>query len=192
MNLDSLQSGDSIRTVHPLFQEEGDGVTPISPLQLEIGEVDVKTAMDLNELWHSMLPKTSKSNLIRNTYKVFYAAMYKNKYYATAIWTSPVAANRLKDGFNLIELRRLAISDDAPKNTATRMLSVMRKLIHKKFPDVTGLISYQATEHHLGTIYKAAGWNCANRSKATVWHKGKVRNEMQTTSDKLRWEIYYG
>lgn len=188
----SLLSGDSITIVHPLFQEEGDGVIPISPLQLQIQEIDVDTAMSLNELWHSVLPKTSKSNLIRNTYKIFFAAIYRNKYYASAIWTSPVAANRLKDGFNLLELRRLAISDEAPKNTATRMLSIMRKIIHKKFPKIKGLISYQAIEHHNGTIYKAAGWKCVNKSKSTVWHKGKKRNNMQTTSDKLRWEINYG
>ena len=183
--------GDSTTVVHPLFQEEGDGAIPISPLQLLIGEISVDKAMELNELWHSVLPETNKSNLVRTRYKVFYAATYKNKYYASAILTSPIASNRIKDGLLWLELRRLAISNDAPKNTATRMLSIMRKLIHRKFPEILGLLSYRAVDHHKGTIYKAAGWSNTKRSKSVAWHIGEKRNEMQTKSDKIRWEIKY-
>ena len=49
-----------------------------------------------------------------------------------------------------------AIASDAPKYTATRMLSIMVKRIKKEFPDIVRLISYQDTEVHKGTIYKAA------------------------------------
>ena len=184
-----LNCGDSIMTVHPLFQEEGDGLIPISPLQFEVDEIGVDMAMLLNEEWHSVLPVTQKGNLLRNRRSVFYAAHFANRYYATAIWTTPVAANRLEDGFDWLELRRLAISDDSPKNTATRMLKVMRIHIKKKYPELIGLLSYQSVDHHEGTIYKAAGWSAAAKNKSAVWHKGKVRNKQQTASDKIRWEF---
>ena len=184
-----MNCGDSIMIVHPLFQEEGDGLNPISPLQLEVGEIGVDMAMLLNSEWHSVLPKTQKGNLLRNRRSVFYAAHYSNKYYAVAIWTTPVAANRIENGFHWLELRRLAISDTAPKNTATRLLKVMRILIKKKYPELVGLLSYQAIDHHNGTIYKAAGWENSAKSKSVEWHKGKKRNKQQTSSDKIRWEF---
>jgi hypothetical protein len=181
-------SGDSIRVVHPLFPTEGDGSTPISPLQLEVAEIDMRLAQSLNELWHSRLPVTHLGNLVGNHANVAYGAMYENRFYATAIWTEPVA--RMLNGKGLLELRRMAIADDAPKNTASRMLSIMRRMIHKKFPHLTRLISYQDTEVHHGTIYKSAGWVATNRS--TVNGKGwntRKRAAMQTTADKIRWEI---
>tara|TARA_R110002020_G_C15858727_1_gene736920 strand:- start:46 stop:615 length:570 start_codon:yes stop_codon:yes gene_type:complete len=183
--------GDSTTVVHPLFQEEDDGSIPISPLQLLIEETNVNKVIELNELWHSVLPQTSKSNLVRNRYKIFFVATYKNRYYASAIWTSPVASNRIKNGLLWLELRRFAISNNAPKNTATRMLSIMKNLIHKKFPEILGLLSYQAIDHHKGTIYKAAGWVSTKKSKSVEWHIGKKRNKMQTKSDKIRWELTY-
>ena len=184
-----MTSGDCIRVVHPLFREEGDGSIPISPLQLEIAEVDVRTARRLNELWHSVLPETDLGNLVRNPVQISFGAFYGNRFYAAAIWTTPIAANRLKDGNLWLELRRFAIAEDAPKNTGSRMLKVMRVLIRRKYPNLRRLVSYQAVQHHDGTIYKAAGWFKTGESKSKVWHVGKVRNAMQTTSDKIRWEM---
>ena len=182
-------SGDGIRVVHPLFQAEGDGAIPISPLQLEIAEIDVRLAQRLNEIWHSVLPETNHGNLVRNPVQISFGAFYMNRYYAAAIWTTPIAANRMKDGGSCLELRRFAIADDAPKNTGSRMLKIMRSLIRRKFPALIRLVSYQAVEHHNGTIYKAAGWLKSGESKAKTWHVGKARSAMQTTSDKIRWEI---
>ena len=147
-------SGDSIRVVHPLFQTESDGSTPISPLQLEVLECHVETACALNRHWHSRLPRIEPNNVYRSPPSVCYAAIYDNIYYASAIWSAPVA--RGLNGKNFIELRRLAIAPDAPKNTASRMLKIMRLSIKKKFPQVVSLISYQDTEVHTGGIYAAA------------------------------------
>jgi hypothetical protein len=48
--------GESIRVVHPLFQTEGGGSTPTSPLQLHMGWMSVAEAIRLNALWHSRVP----------------------------------------------------------------------------------------------------------------------------------------
>ena len=184
------ECGDSSIVELPLFQEEDGGAIPTSPLQLEVIEIGVKYAQGLNELWHSILPKTVFGNIVRNSHYVCYGAHYENIYYAVAIWTSPVAQNRFKDGKAILELRRFAISPDAPHNTASRLLKVMRSLIRCKFPDIKRLISYQAVEHHQGTIYKAAGWRCMNESQYEIWHKGEMRNDPQTVSAKLRWEVH--
>jgi len=45
------------------------------------------------------------------------------------------------------------------------MIGWMAKDIRKRIPKVTRLISYQDTDVHAGTIYKAAGWTATNLSQ---------------------------
>ena len=180
---------DHIRVICPLFQMEYGGASPTSALQLQITEATVHLACRLNKLWHSRLPNIHWSNIVRNTHYVCYVASYNNVYYATAIWSSPVAQNRLLNGDTILELRRLAISDDAPKNTASRMIRIMKNNIVKKYPDITKLISYQDTEVHAGIIYKASGWKSTTTSPGISWStNNRTRNTEQTKAPKIRWE----
>jgi hypothetical protein len=163
-------------------------VPPDSPKLMNVKEIGVRHAMQYNELWHSRLPITSHSNMIRNKHFVFYGAEYQDHCFATAMWTDPVAANRMSKDYVWLELRRLAISPDAPKFTATWMLSKMIKEIRKKYPDVTRLVSYQDTEVHKGTIYAAGNWQKDSISKFQEWETDKrKRNKLQSKSDKIRW-----
>jgi hypothetical protein len=180
---------DDVRIACPLFQAECGGEVPTSALQLKLYRISMRKAQELNAFWHSVLPETHLGNLVGNNHNVAYAAECSNIYYAVAIWTDPIAGNRLENGSEIVELRRFAISDDAPRFTASRMLSVMRKLLKKQFPDIKKLISYQALDHHSGTIYKAAGWKPCAQSKATVWHSNENRAPLQTESNKIRWEM---
>ena len=173
--------------VHPLFG--GGGEIPLSAKDMVLWDIGVDEAMRLNDIWHSVLPDTNKGNLLRNKHTAFYAVEFDGRYYGVGIWTSPIAANRLS--FEAIELRRLAISDDAPKYTATRMLSMMRKSLKKKFPEIQRAISYQAVEHHAGTIYKADNWKPAAETPYVPWAKeSRKRIDGQTSSNKIRWEIF--
>lgn len=185
--------GDSTRVVHPLFQTEDGGSIPTSPLQLHIGEVSVAKAIDLNALWHSRLPSVIRGNIDRNRHSVCFAAEFDGVFYASAIWSSPVAGDLLTKGEYWLELRRFAIADDAPKNTASRMLSIMCRLIRARFPEIVRLISYQDTEAHAGTIYKAAGWSRGKVVTDTNWGlrrspTGRVRNAVIAPGVKVRWE----
>jgi hypothetical protein len=147
-------------------------------------------ACDLNEKWHSRLPKIHWSNVVRNTHYICFAAKYDGRYYAVGIWSSPVAQNRFADGKHMLELRRMAICSDAPKNMASRMIRVMVAIIKKRFSDIYRLISYQDTEVHKGTIYKASGWEIGGESKGLSWTtKSRERNKEQTMAKKIRWEL---
>ena len=178
---------DSVRVAHPLFQTESGGSIPTSALQLRFYECDVKTAQELNKAWHSRLPKTSWSNLIRTCHLACYTAMCDGLYYATAIWTQPIA--RYCPQNEWLELRRMAISGDAPRNTASRMLAWMAKDIRKRWPEVSRLISYQDTDGHKGTIYSAAGWVAGDVGQRIKkgWDS-RDRNAMQSKAPKIRWE----
>jgi hypothetical protein len=180
---------DSIRAVCPLFLGEGGGSTPTSSLQLHLGEISLDLAIQLVALWHSRLPKVDKSNMVRTKHLWCVGAEHGGKWYAVAIWTNPIA--RLLNEQPWLELRRLAIADDAPRNTASRMLAVMTKIIRRKYPTTTRLISYQDTEVHTGGIYAAAGWVPAKleHASSTKWNvPSRRRVASQSTAVKVRWE----
>jgi len=139
-------------------------------------------------MWHSRFQIIEWSNVVRNQDYACYVAEHNNLYYAVAIWSSPICAHSFKNGKEMLELRRMAIADDAPHNTATRMMMVMRQIITKSMPHITTLISYQDTDAHAGTIYKAGGWKAVSKSAQPNWTKGRKRNAPQSTSAKVRWE----
>ncbi len=127
--------GESIRVMHPLFQEGQGGSIPTSPLQLAVNDCRYEIAAKLNELWHSVLPRCDKGSMWRG-FKAAFAATFQGQTFAVAIWSSP--ANQSVDDGVTCELRRFAISPDAPKNTGSRLLRVMARLLAKKelAPDV--------------------------------------------------------
>ena len=183
--------GDRVMVTQEMIQFPDDGSIPISPLQFRFDVIKAKTACELNAIWHSRFPYIHWSNVVRNKRYICYAAYYKENPFAVAIWSSPVAANRFKDGHLLLELRRMAINEKCPKNTASRMLSWMKKDIKKRFPEIIRLISYQDTEAHFGTIYKASGWTLIETMNKNVeWTTGKrKRSPVQSTASKVRWEF---
>jgi hypothetical protein len=162
-----------------------------SPKQFTMRNIGAVQACKINALYHSRVPVIDWSNVVRNPFYACYVIEHGGTVYGVAIWSTPVAANRLKDGKQLLELRRLALAPDCPKNTATWMLGNMRRDIEKRFPEIIRLISYQDTEVHHGTIYKAANWVMANLQTASQgWTTEKrKRTEEQTLAPKARWEL---
>lgn len=179
---------ESDRVAHPLFQEGGGGSTPTSALQLEVDRCSIEFARELVRKWHSRLPVIEMSNILRNKDYACFSASFCGRAYAVAVWTSPVA-RMLNDGCSL-ELRRFAIAHDAPKNTGSRVLRVMRIRLHSELPHIRRLVSYQDTSVHEGTIYRAAGWVAAGRRRAGEWScKSRQRKATQANAEKIRWEL---
>jgi hypothetical protein len=179
--------GDGVPVAQPLFQEEGSGSIPTSPLQLRFEKIDVPTACSLVALWHSRLPNITPVTITMGIHAA-YVAIYDGHFYATAIWSPPVA-RLLWDADRCLELRRMAVSDQAPTNTASRMLGFMVRDIKKVFPSVVRLLSYQDTEVHKGTIYKATGWLPVHTTGGDDWVRpNRSRNATQSDAIKVRWE----
>jgi len=150
-----------------------------------MGRIRVDLAVRLNALWHSRLPAfTSPEGRC-----IAFGAEYEGKWYACAIWSPPLA--RMLNYTGRYELRRFAIAPDAPKNTASRLLRVMKKLLPLEKPDVKILISYQDTAVHDGTIYAAAGWKPVRTDKGGEWMRPKLGRHnrfAQASTPKVRWE----
>lgn len=178
---------ESIRVMHPLFREGEGGSTPTSVLQLRVDRVPFEVARDLNALWHSRLPRIGDPPRLMRA-ALCYAAHHGGVIFAVAIWSHPVALSLPQREW--LELRRLAVAPDAPRNTASRVLAVMARLIRRERPGVVRLISYQDTEVHRGTIYRAAGWTAAAEvTPFARWDKpGRPRPPEQSRAPKRRWE----
>jgi len=184
---------DDVVAAYPLFQEERGGSIPTSALLLRIEEINMRLAQELNAKWHSMLPRTDLGNLLCGNTSVAYGAICGGQWYAVAIWSQPII-RAMCDGAT-IELRRLAIRGSAPKNTASRMLAIMRRLVKQKWPHLKRAISYLAVDIHSGTIYRAAGWKAVgvivdarHQRFSNVNRNTRATGPLQTTSRKQRWE----
>jgi hypothetical protein len=177
---------DAKQIQHPLFWD-GKFQMPTSPKQIDLEVISAKRACELNAIWHSRLPRIVWSNVVRNRHYVCYGASYSGLWIACGIWSSPV--NRNFDCDRVLELRRLAISNLCPKNTATNLISRMVKDIQRRLPAIDRLISYQDKEVHTGTIYKAANWQIAGYTRFVSWSDSRKRSSDQSTGDKIRWEF---
>ena len=178
----------------PLFEKPTIAL-PTAAKQLQVEEISMREACRLNKLWHSLLPRTDLGNMLCGNMSVAYSAEFDERYYAVAIWSQPIVYANC-DG-HTIELRRLAICDDAPPNTATRFMAVMRRLINKKMPSMERAISYLAVDVHRGTIYRGGGWCPVGtiveaRPQRLRGNKQRATGPLQTKSRKQRWELSLG
>lgn len=179
-----MRRAEGVRVAYPLFQAGGGGSTPTSALQLRFDPLDLRTAKQLVRLWHSRLPRFGGQ--VPGGFG--YGAEFDGLFYAVAVWSLPVARLLPNDG-SCLELRRLAVGPDAPKNTASRMLGWMVRDIARRRPGVNRLVSYQDTEVHTGGIYRAAGWTAAALSQGDTWDRpNRHRRQTQSDAPKVRWE----
>lgn len=161
--------------------------------ELVMERCPIETARTLTMKWHSRLPHTQKAPWV-----LAFAARTGTKIYAVALWNNPSARNLSR---TWLELRRMAVSDEAPHCTASWFLAAMTKWIKRYMPGVERLISYQDTSVHKGTIYKAAGWvpgavakaRLRDRSKSRIGTNRAYRKNTNGLAvdgaEKIRWEL---
>lgn len=154
------------RRMAPLFVAE-EISPPVKASQLTLAPCDPGFARSCVAAWHSRLPYTQAG-----PWRLAFAAHHEWTCYGVALWHNP-SARGLPQSW--LELRRLAIAPDAPHCTASYMLGGMARWIARNWPEVTMLISYQDEDVHTGTIYRAAGWIPAYRSKPRVRDRSKPR-----------------
>jgi hypothetical protein len=124
-------------------------------------------AVALVRLWHSRLPGCQDG-----PWQFAFRAHKDGVAYAVALWNNP-SARMLPSHW--LELRRMACSPDAPRNTPSRMLAWMVRYFSRTCPQREKCISYQDLTVHKGTIYKAAGWAVEYVSKPRVRDRSKPR-----------------
>lgn len=150
-------------------------------------------AVECVRAWHSRLPNCQSGPWMY----AFRGALPSGETCAVALWNNPSARTLPKDW---IELRRMAISPQAPPNTASQFLGWMVRWLRRNAPRHTRAISYQDTAVHTGTIYRASGWTPGFVTKARVRDRSPMRRGYErqyrkdingmaaASSEKIRWE----
>lgn len=166
---------------------------PSKARDLAVEPCDVHHARTLVAAWHSRLPTTQVG-----PWMYAFRAHWHGFTYGVALWNNP-SARTLPAGW--LELRRLAVSDDAPHCTASRMIGQMARWFQANRPDVARLISYQDQDVHTGTIYKASGWHVGYESKPRVrdrsgnrpgsnrLYRSSINGPAPDAAGKNRWEL---
>jgi len=94
------------------------------------------------------------------------------------------------DPDRIVELNRMYFVDEAPKNTESHALALMRKWVRTWLPAVKLILAYSdPSVGHAGTIYEADGWANFGRTKKdrTGWATRPDRQQRTATTQKLRW-----
>lgn len=149
-------------------------------------------AVNLVREWHSRLP-----NCQHGPWMYAFHGYYDDTTYVVALWNNP--STRSLPG-HWVELRRLAAAPDAPRNTCSRFMGWMVRWLKENHPEHERCISYQDTNVHLGTIYKAAGWTPAQtgnererdrsgkRRNTNRYYRWSINGRDADKSAKVRWE----
>lgn len=97
---------------------------------------------------------------------------------------------RTYDANRILELNRMYFVDEAPKNTESRALAMMRRHVRTWFPSIRLLISYSDPAHgHTGAVYEADGWaplGMTSSGPGMGW-KSRANRRDVPNSKKQRW-----
>jgi hypothetical protein len=97
---------------------------------------------------------------------------------------------RQLDADLIVELTRMYFVDEAPKNTESHALSMMRRWVRTWWPQTKLLIAYSdPSVGHEGTVYLADGWcpfGMTTHKKGYGWKSRPNRNDDPVTP-KQRW-----
>ena len=148
--------GGSLLEERSLFQASGGGSIPTSPHNLELRRIDKPKAEMCYEKWHYL----GKQGFIS---EINYGVYCNSKLYGCISFGSPNAkvlfpfyTPETQEGW--WEVKRLALSDDLPKNSESRIIGVSIRLL-KQVRKVNGIVTYaDSGVGHEGTIYKASGF----------------------------------
>ncbi|MBC7106845.1 MAG: hypothetical protein H5T97_13010 [Firmicutes bacterium] len=77
---------------------------------------------------------------------------------------------RLEDQRGTLELTRMVLLDECPRNSESRALGLAARWIRRRMPEIRRLISYaDPARGHKGTVYLAAGWRFVGRTSGGRW-----------------------
>lgn len=127
----------------------------------------IDESRDFIAQWHSRLPNTQ-----RGPWQYAFEAVSDDQRYATALWHNPSTRSL---PHHWLELRRMAVANNAPHCTASWFLGQMTRWFRRECPNRERVISYQDLAVHTGTIYLAAGWTPAYVSRPRIRDRSKNR-----------------
>ena len=88
-----------------------------------------------------------------------------------------------------LELTRMYFVDEAPRNTESHALSMMRRWVRVWMPEIKGLLAYSNPDAgHDGTVYRADGWAPFGRTALShIGWRSRPGRRAEVPSRKIRW-----
>lgn len=159
-------SGESVKVTRSLFQVREGGAVPTSPHSFRVYECRFADIRHIFEEFHY------KGGHMGGGISFCLALMNGTEIVGGAVVGKPRHESVYK---NCVEIRRMACTEDAPKNSESYFLSKVIWFI-KKNKIATSVLSYADTSvGHKGTIYKAANFKLIGQTAPSihVFWKGK-------------------
>tara|TARA_R100000654_G_scaffold73209_1_gene105759 strand:+ start:817 stop:1527 length:711 start_codon:yes stop_codon:yes gene_type:complete len=157
--------------------------------------------MSVKDIQIKMLPSTRANDFIRKNHysgkivtksKLHFGIFYDNKLEGVLQYGQSLDPSKIvflvknTKWNNFLELNRMALTDNLPKNSESRSIAITCKLIKKYAPDVDWIVSFaDGTQCGDGTIYRASGFlltgikqnfNLAKFKNGDVIHKMTFEN----------------
>ena len=139
---------------------------------------DSKLVKSLVNDWHSVLRAPQG-------WRLAFLLSCGNRIVGVATLGRPVA--RHEDQDTTLELTRMALRD-APKNSATKFMRLMREYVKVNCPQFTRMISYQDIDAHRGTIYKADNWKLVYEKTETASWTNRPNRQGNERKHRAKWE----
>lgn len=171
-----MSAGSSIAE-QGTFQFPDGGAIPTSAHQLVFSLCNFSDIREIFEKYHY------KKSHMGGGISFCLKAQYKGRTIGGSVIGLPRHSSKYK---GMLEIRRMAFIDDAPKNSESRFLGFIIRHI-KKNTDSVGVISYaDKSVGHKGTIYKAANFKLAGETSASlhVFWNGKRYHPRSLTIDR--------
>jgi len=151
------KSGDIVMEAYPLFQKGGSGSIPTSPLQFYIKQIPKSLAKHVYAKWHYL----GKQDFVAtHNFGAFYGGecLGAISFGPPPTWQVVFSLFGHKDQEGIFDIKRLAMKDECPKNSESRLIGVAIKLLRKE-TYVKAIITFADTaQGHVGTIYKATNF----------------------------------
>jgi len=148
--------------------------------KIKIAPIDSKSAREFIKNHHY-------SGKVCSNSQINFGCIYENKLigclqYGPSTDKRKMALN-MKCGMNeFLELNRMAMINDTPKNTESRVIAITLRILKKQYPFLKFIISFaDACQCGDGTIYRASGFDLINIKKNNSL---MMLNNGQIVSDK--------
>jgi hypothetical protein len=151
--------GDGVKVTQSLFQTKEGGAIPTSPLQCKVFKCDFKDIRFIFEKYHY------KKGHIGGGISFCLSLVFNEQIVGGAVIGKPRHENKYK---NCVEIRRMALIDECPKNSESYFLGKIIWYI-KKNKIADKILSYSdMSVGHKGTIYKASNFKEIGETSPTL------------------------
>jgi len=170
-------------------------------------EIDAKSARELVKKYHYSGKVVPNSKLHLGVFDKANDELVGALQYGTPMNAKSTPQKLVKDSnqHEMLELNRMAMTDDSPKMSESQAIGLSIKYIKRFLPQIKWLLSFSdGKEGNVGTIYQATNWmyvgyrisdsfydlDGQSMHAVQIWHKYKEHDTTGKTTNELLYEVF--